>query len=215
MARMPFDLSLYLVTDPALCGEIGVEETVRLSITHGATMVQLRDPDGNDDDIVRLGRALLPHTRAAGIPLIINDRVHLVKAIDAQGAHIGQGDMSVREARTLMGSDALLGLSVQTLDHVRSARELDLDAIDYLGVGPVWAQSTKPDAATPGGVDILAEIVNISPWPCVAIGGIDLARIPDVRQSGAQGAAVVSAICGQPDVAAATRALAESWRKNE
>jgi len=211
MARLPFDLSLYLVTDQALCTEIGVEETVRLSVAHGASIVQLRDPVGSDEDIVRLGRALLPHTRSAGIPLIINDRVHLVEAIGADGAHIGQGDMSVNEAREILGPDALLGLSVQTLAHVTAAQESGLATVDYLGVGPVWAQNTKPDAAAPGGVEVLSEIVQVSPWPCVAIGGIGLARIPEVRKSGAHGAAVVSAICGQPDVAAVTRELAHAW----
>ena len=211
MARPPFDLSLYLVTDQQLCQDLGVEETVRLSVASGVTMVQLRNPHGQDRDMVDLGRALIKHTRAAGVPLIINDRVDLVDAIGAQGAHIGQGDMSVVEARQLLGPDALLGLSVQTREHVDAARGLGLHTLDYLGVGPVWAQNTKPDAAAPGGVEVLSEIVQVSPWPCVAIGGIGLARIPEVRKSGAHGAAVVSAICGQPDVAAVTRELAHAW----
>ena len=214
MARPPFDLSLYLVTDQQLCQDLGVEETVRLSVASGVTMVQLRDPHGQDRDMVDLGRALIKHTRAAGVPLIINDRVHLVDAIGAQGAHIGQGDMSVAEARQLLGPDALLWLSVQTREHVDAARGLGLHTLDYLGVGPVWAQTTKPDAAEPGGVERLGDIVRESPWPCVAIGGIDLMRISEVRRAGAQGAAVVSAICGQPDISQATAALASSWENS-
>ena len=84
--------------------------------------------------------------------------------------------------------------------------------LDYLGVGPVWASATKLDAAAPGGLERLRQIAAASPWPCVAIGGITLARVPQVRRAGAAGAAVVSAICGRPDVAVATRALRAAWQ---
>jgi thiamine-phosphate pyrophosphorylase len=83
--------------------------------------------------------------------------------------------------------------------------------LDYLGVGPVWGTATKLDAAPPGGLVTLHQITSVSPWPCVAIGGINLERLPQVRRTGAAGAAVVSAICGQPEVSAATRALRVGW----
>ncbi len=205
------DLSLYLVTDSALCGEFGVAATVAAAVAGGVTAVQLRDPVAVDDELVTLGRELAAVLTGTGVPLIVNDRVHLVPAMGADGAHVGQADLGPREARAMIGPDALLGLSVQTLDHVTAARGLGPGVIDYLGVGPVWAQATKPDAAEPAGLQRLREIVAESPWPCVAIGGVNADRAPSVRAAGAAGIAVVSAICGQPDVAAATRELRRAW----
>ena len=102
-----------------------------------------------DHEFVRLGRAVASVLAGTGVPLIVNDRVHLVQAIGAAGAHVGQGDLDPRAARTMLGPDALLGLSVQTVQHVTAARDLGPGIIDYLGVGPVWPQATKPDAAEP------------------------------------------------------------------
>ena len=205
------DLSLYLVTDTALCGELGVAATVAAAVAAGVSAVQLRDPEASDEDFVATGRAVAQVLRGTGVPLIVNDRVHLAAALGAAGAHVGQGDLDPRAARTMLGPDALLGLSVQTVQHVTAARDLGPGIIDYLGVGPVWPQATKPDAAEPAGLRRLREIVDASPWPCVAIGGVDANRAPSVRATNAAGIAVVSAICGQPDVALASRALRQAW----
>jgi thiamine-phosphate pyrophosphorylase len=209
--RPPLDLRLYLVTDPVLVGDLGVAGTVAAAAAAGITVVQLRDPDADDAGFVATGRALAAVLAGTGIPLIVNDRVHLVEAIGADGAHVGQGDLDPVTARRMLGPQAWLGLSVQTVEHVEVALQQPEADLDYLGVGPVWAQQTKPDAAEPGGTALLAEIVGLSPWPCVAIGGIDGDRVAQVRRTGAAGVAVVSAICGRPDVAAATRALLASW----
>jgi thiamine-phosphate pyrophosphorylase len=205
------DLSLYLVTDTALCGELGVAATVAAAVAAGVSAVQLRDPEASDEDFAATGRAVAQVLKGTGVPLIVNDRVHLAAALGAAGAHVGQGDLDPRAARTMLGPDALLGLSVQTVQHVTAARGLGPGIIDYLGVGPVWPQATKPDAAEPAGLRRLREIVDASPWPCVAIGGVDANRAPSVRATGAAGIAVVSAICGQPDVALASRALRQAW----
>lgn len=205
------DLSIYLVTDTVLCGAFGVPATVAAAVGAGVTVVQLRDPHAGDQEFVDLGRELVAMLRGTGIPLIVNDRVHLVAKIGADGAHIGQRDIAPNMARELLGDVGLLGLSVQTREHVSIARSLGDGVIDYLGVGPVWPQSTKLDAAEPAGLQRLAEIVVESPWPCVAIGGIDAERASLVRKAGAAGVAVVSAICGQPDVAAATRSIKRAW----
>lgn len=209
--RPPLDLRLYLVTDPVLVGDLGVAGTVAAAAAAGVTVVQLRDPDADDDGFVATGRQVRAALAGTGIPLVVNDRVHLVEAIGADGAHVGQGDLDAATARRMLGPEAYLGLSVQTLDHVEAALRQPEADLDYLGVGPVWAQQTKPDAAEPGGTDLLAAIVRRSPWPCVAIGGIDGDRVAQVRRTGAAGVAVVSAICGRPDVAAATRALLGIW----
>jgi len=205
------DLSLYLVTDRKLCGEFGVAATVVSAVGAGVTVVQLRDPHAGDDELVALGRTLVAALRGTGVPLIVNDRVHLVEAIGAAGAHVGQGDLDASRARAQLGPRAVLGLSVQHVDHVGAVRRCGPEVVDYLGVGPVWAQATKSDAATPAGLPVLRDIVAASPWPCVAIGGIDADRAALVRAQGAAGIAVVSAICGQSDVAAATRALRCAW----
>lgn len=211
VARAPLDLRLYLITDTRLCGARGVARTVAESVAAGATLVQLRDPQAGDAEFTALGRELMQVLAGSGVPLIVNDRVHLVDAIGADGAHVGQGDMDPVQARRLLGDRRWLGLSVQTLAHLHAARALPGGTLDYLGVGPVWAQRTKPDAAPAGGPGVLADIARASPWPCVAIGGIDAARVAEVRRCGAAGVSVVSAICGQGDVAAATRRLRAAW----
>lgn len=212
--RPSLDLRLYLVTDTAMCGEFGVPATVTAAVRAGVTTVQLRDPDAGDEEFVELGRAVAAVLRGSGVPLIVNDRVHLVRTIGADGAHIGQGDLDPIAARAIIGPDAVLGLSVQTRSHLAAADRLPPRVIDYLGVGPVWAQSTKPDAAEPGGLTVLAQIVLNSRWPCVAIGGIDAERAPLVKSVGVAGIAVVSAICSQPDVSAATRLLRQAWDRD-
>ena len=210
MSRRPLDLSVYLITDSGLCGSFGVRETVAAAVGAGATAVQLRDQASPDADLVSLGRAVVRVLAGSGVPLIVNDRVDLVAAIGADGAHVGQGDLDVGSARRELGPEAYLGLSVQTLEQVSAARRTGVE-LDYLGVGPVWPQITKPDAGEPSGLDRLREIVAASPWPCVAIGGIGPGRVRPVRAAGVAGVAVVSAICGSPDPAAATRALRVEW----
>ena len=211
MGRPLLDLSLYLVTDTALCGQFGVAATVSAAVGAGVTVVQLRDEHATDDELVSLGRQILAVLDGTDVPLIVNDRVHLVDAIGAHGGHVGQSDLQIGRARALLGPTAYLGLSAQTVEHVATAREHADGTVDYLGVGPVWGTATKLDAAAPGGLERLHQVTSASPWPCVAIGGINRQRLPRVRRAGAAGAAVVSAICGQPEVAAATRALRAAW----
>jgi len=211
MGRPLLDLSLYLVTDTVLCGQFGVTATVSAAVGAGVTVVQLRDVDATDDELVALGREVTAVLRGTGVPLIVNDRAHLVDAMGADGVHVGQSDLEIEQARALVGPTAYLGLSVQTLEHVTVARGHAAGTLDYLGVGPVWGTTTKLDAAAPGGVDVLRQITSASPWPCVAIGGITPERLSMVRGAGAVGVAVVSAICGQPNVAAATRTLRSGW----
>jgi thiamine-phosphate pyrophosphorylase len=211
MRRPPLDLSIYLVTDTALCGQFGVVATVSAAAGAGVTVVQLRDEHATDDELVSLGRQVMAVLDGTDVPLIVNDRVHLVDAMGAHGAHVGQSDLGIGPARALLGPAAYLGLSAQTVEHVAAAREHADGTVDYLGVGPVWGTATKLDAAAPGGLERLHQVTSASPWPCVAIGGINRQRLPRVRRAGAAGAAVVSAISGQPDAAAATRALRAAW----
>jgi thiamine-phosphate pyrophosphorylase len=209
--RAPLDLSLYLVTDTRLCHVAGVPATVAAAVDAGVTLVQLRDHDACDDDFVTLGRQVRAALAGTHVRLLVDDRVHLVEAIGADGAHVGQGDLDVRPARRVLGEERYLGLSVHDVAHVTAAREHGADAVDYLGVGPVWPTATKPGHVPAGGVDAVRRVAAASPWPCVAIGGITAARVGLLRGTGVAGVAVVSAICGRPDVRAAARELRREW----
>ncbi|MBE3074466.1 MAG: thiamine phosphate synthase, partial [Actinobacteria bacterium] len=115
MRRPPLDLSLYLVTDTVMCDQLGVAATVSAAVGAGVGVVQLRDVDATDDELVGLGRQILAVLDGTDVPLIVNDHVHLVDAMGAQGAHVGQSDLGIGAARALLGPAAYLGLSVQTV----------------------------------------------------------------------------------------------------
>lgn len=205
-----FDLSLYLVLDPDLCAGIGMVETARLAVAGGATMVQLRDKHAATIGMIETGRALKQALEGTGALLIVNDDVEAAIAIGADGLHIGQEDMDAHKARTMIGPDMILGLSVETAP---LAAAVDPDLVDYTGVGPVFATPTKADHKQPIGFDGLAKLVKASPVPSVAIGGLKADHVAQVFAAGAKGVAVVSAICGTPDPEAATRHIAAEIRK--
>lgn len=214
MNRPAPDYRLYLVTDPAMTAGYGLVRTVLEAVAGGVGVVQLRDTSADDYELVRIGREL--HAALEGrVPLLVNDRVHLVEAIGAEGAHIGQGDMPVEQARRLLGPDRLLGLSVQSVQHVHAARAKGEDLVDYVGIGPVWDTATKPDHAEAGGPERTAHVAAASPWPSVAIGGITLERVAALRGTGIHGISVVSAICRAVDPRSAAEALLEAWESRE
>ncbi len=200
----PVDLSLYLVTDPDLCARRGLVETVVAAVRGGVSVVQLRDKRASDADLIAQGRALTDALAGSGVPLIINDRIQVAAAIGAAGVHIGQGDDSVARARALLGAEAVVGLSIQTPDH---ASKLDPDDVDYVGIGPVFATTTKPDHARPLGFDGLAEVRAATPLPAVAIGGLKAQHVGSVLRAGCDGLALVSAICAAADPEAAATEL--------
>jgi thiamine-phosphate pyrophosphorylase len=205
-----FDLSLYVITDPLLCAERGVLETAVAAVRGGATMVQLRDKTANDDALIRQGRALKQALAGSGALLIVNDRIEVAAAVGADGVHVGQSDAAAETARRRLGPDAIVGLSVQTIEH---ALALEPDNVDYVGVGPVFATGTKPDHAAPLGLDGLAQVCAACVLPAVAIGGLTAAHSSAVLAAGARGLAVVSAICAAPDPEAAARAFTEVMKR--
>lgn len=203
--RADLDLSLYLVLDPELCGgAAGMVDTAQIAAQNGASVVQLRAPNWKKrqwyDCALELKRVLKPF----GVPLIINDQVDVALAVDADGVHVGQSDLPVEAVRRLIGPHKWLGLSVSDAAELAA---VPANGVDHLGIGPVFATPTKGDAAPATGLPLLAELCAASRLPVVAIGGIGLANCASVLQCGADGIAVVSAICGQADVAASTRAL--------
>ncbi|TCP63051.1 thiamine-phosphate diphosphorylase [Rhodovulum bhavnagarense] len=199
------NLSVYFVTPD------GADDALVLAaLKGGATAIQLRDKTATDAEMMAQARRLIPRLAEAGVALIVNDRIEVARAAGAAGLHIGQGDGDPRVARAAIGPDLLLGLSVEQAAHVAA---IPHGIVDYLGVGPVRATATKPDHAAPIGLDGLARLVTAAaPVPCVAIGGVTAADIPDIKRNGCAGIAVVSAISAAADPQAATRSLVDAWR---
>ena len=216
-SRAALDLSLYLVLDPGLCrGAQGMVETAVAAAEAGATVVQLRAPQWKKRQWVEAGQALKRELDPLGVPLIINDHVDVALIVDAAGVHVGQQDLAVRDARRLLGPHKWLGLSVSNAAQMRALTPALCAELDYLGVGPVFATGTKLDASPVIGLATLAELLRAKPLPVVAIGGIGAGRVASVLAAGADGVAVVSAICGQPEPGAATRQLrAEGWGRRD
>lgn len=202
-----FDLSVYLVLDPELCRDLTMAETTRMAVAGGVTMVQLRDKHADTAGMIEAGRALKAVLAGTGVPLIVNDDVEAAVAIGADGLHVGQGDMPAWRARERVGPGMILGLSAET-DSLAAA--IDPASVDYVGIGPVFATPTKPDHKQPIGFDGLKRIAAASPVRAVAIGGLKAEHAAPVLAAGAEGLAVVSAICGQPDPEAAARRIAEA-----
>ena len=198
-----FDLSLYLVTDPDMTARRGVVATVAAAVAGGVTIVQLRDKTGSARALAAVGRALLAHLRPLGIPLLVNDRIDVAHAIGADGVHVGQEDLSAAAARAILGPRAIIGLSITSRADLPT---LD-DAVDYVGLGPLFATGTKPDAAPALGEAEFADLRRRIPVPVVAIGGITVANTARTIAAGADGIAVVSAICAAPDPRAAAATL--------
>lgn len=208
--RPGFDPSLYLVTDQQLCGGRSLIDVVGLALRGGVTMVQLREKRMNIRELVDLGRAFKGLLAPFGVPLIINDRVDAALAVEAEGVHLGQMDMPVDLARHLLGPAALIGLSLERLDQLAEAERLD---VDYYGVSPIFPTPTKPEAGAGWGLAGLARLSAATARPLVGIGGIGPANAGDVLRAGADGVAVVSAICAAPDPLAASQAILGAVRK--
>jgi thiamine-phosphate pyrophosphorylase len=159
-------------------------------------LVQLREKDCSTREFVDLGRRLKAMLDPMGIPLIVNDRLDVAQAIDARGVHIGQSDMPFRETRRILGSDSIIGLSVESIGDAEEAEDWD---VDYYGVSPIYATPTKTDTGQPWGLEGLKRLRSITKRPLVAIGGINKGNAAQVVESGADGVAVVSAICASAD----------------
>lgn len=197
-------LKLYLVTDRGLCGGRDLCEIVRAAAAGGVTMVQLREKDIDTRTFVEEALALKGVLAPLGIPLIINDRVDIALAADADGVHIGQSDMPYETARRLLGPDKIIGLSVENMQQVVQANTFD---VDYIGVSPVFATPTKTDTAAPFGIEGLREAVTLSRHPAVGIGGMNSSTAARVFAAGAAGIAVVSAIMADDNPGDASRRL--------
>ncbi len=199
------DLSVYLVLGPQDCPGQNPVDIAVAAAQNGATLVQLRDKTGSTRTQVQLAEQLMQALRPLNVPLIINDRVDVALAVDADGVHVGQDDMCASKTRQLIGPEKLLGLSVSTQHELDAA---DIAACDYLGIGACFPTNSKDDAAEMG-MQGFAGLTAQSKLPVVGIGGISLANADQVIKAGADGVAVISAICGASSPSAATRKLRE------
>lgn len=207
--RIALVRGVYVLTDPDLRPDRDAEAIAQAALAGGATVVQLRDKRLATPDLIALAKRLNRMTKTANALFIVNDRVDVALAADADGVHLGPDDMPPEEARRLLGPRRLVGVSVGTLQEARLAAPW----ASYLGVGAIFGSSTKGDAGPPVGVARIREIGRAFPQlPLVAIGGIHSDNIAHVAQAGAAAAAVVSAVVGQPDMRQATRNLCAGFQ---
>lgn len=186
---------LYIITDRVAAGNRPLEQIVEQAIRGGATIVQLREKDASEEEMIFIGRRLHVITKKHNVPLIVNDNIRAALAIDAEGLHIGQADMDMRAARLLLGNK-ILGVSAKT---VLEGQHAEREGVDYLGVGPIFQTKTKKDAGSPIGLQTLSEIVAAVSIPVVAIGGITASNAGAVLKTGVHGIAVISAVMGAKD----------------
>ena len=197
-------MALYAVTDRRVAASARFRVRRRRRVAGGATFVQLREKDAPPSGRGGAARpALAPLCREAGVPFVVDDDVEAARIAGVDGVHVGQDDAACVEAREKLGPDAIVGVSVQTVEQALVAQA---DGADYLGVGAVFGTPTKPDAADVG-TDGLAAICAAVDIPVVAIGGLNERTIPELAGTGADGAAVVSAIFAAEDIEEETRRL--------
>ncbi|WP_027185278.1 thiamine phosphate synthase [Desulfovibrio inopinatus] len=201
------DYSVYLVTDRPCCLGRDVLDVVRQAVAGGAGVVQLREKSCDTRTFVELARAIKSVCSKAGALFVINDRLDVALAVDADGVHVGQDDMPVSVVREWIGPSKIVGLSVNTIEQAIEATGL---GVDYLGVGPVFPTVTKADAKTPLGPEGLADMRTRVDLPLVGIGGITVANAAEVIRAGAVGVAVVSAICSASSPAQASAQLRDA-----
>lgn len=194
---------LYVIVDRSAIGDRQPADVAAAAIRGGADAIQLRDKTGEGQWLLAETKRLRPLTRSARIPLIVNDRADVAQAADADGVHLGQEDLPVKEARAILGPGRLIGRSTHSADQAMRAQA---EAADYIGLGPIFPTPTKPDYGSVG-IGLIAEIARLVRIPIVCIGGIDRDTLERVVGAGAECVAVVRAVCVSHDPEAAAREL--------
>ena len=204
------DYSLYLVTDRGLSLGRTIEEVVDSAVKGGVTCVQLREKDCSSGEFLDLALSLKANLSGRGIPLIINDRLDIALAAEADGVHLGQHDIPLSAAKRIASGRLLIGISAES---VEDAVRAEAGGADYIGVSPVFSTPTKTDTAPPLGLEGVRAIRKAVSIPIVGIGGLSLENAGQVIGSGADGVAVVSAVMSAPDPEMAARLLLREIRK--
>ncbi len=196
-------LRLYAVTDRSWVGIQTLLEQIESSLLGGTTLVQLREKDLSDGEFIQEAISVKRLCDRFGVPLLINDNVNVALHSGADGVHLGQDDLPLQEARKMLGSNKIIGVSTHTVEEAVKAEQ---GGADYIGVGSVFTTQTKLDANVLS-IDYIREICQAVSIPAVAIGGIKEENMDALRDTGVAGIAVVSAIFGQPDIEIATLRL--------
>lgn len=203
--KIDVNCKLYLVTDRDLLKNVDLCTAVEEAIKGGVTLVQLREKDVTTLDFYKTALEIKKVTDKYKVPLIINDRMDIALAIDAEGLHVGQSDMPCQIARKLLGNDKILGVSASTLE---AAIKAEKDGADYIGVGAVFPTSTKNDTNAVS-IELLKKIKESVSIPVVAIGGINENNVESLKPANIDGIAVVSSILGKEDIREAAKNLSE------
>ena len=198
-------LELYLVTDRQWTGNQSLLEQVEESIQGGVSIVQLREKNLDDESFLKEAIQMKELTSKYGIPFIVNDNVLVALHSEADGIHIGQNDLAIQEVRKMVGPHRIIGVSAQTVEQAITAQQ---NGADYLGVGAVFSTTTKSDAVEVS-YETLKAICEAVTIPVVAIGGITVDNVHDLKGSGIDGIAIVSAILAQKNI----KKAAEDLRK--
>ena len=202
------DPTLYVVLDRAVARGRSLEDLLGAVIDGGCRMVQLREKHWPSGRLLPIAERLLAQARRAGVTFIINDRVDVAVVVGADGVHLGQDDLPARAARSLLRPGMILGVSTHSVAQAHQARD---DGADYVALGSMFATATKPDFELVG-PDLVRKLRPDIRVPLVGIGGITADNVGDVMRAGADGVAVIAAVCAAPDPRAATRRLLEAIR---
>ncbi|NJD63195.1 MAG: thiamine phosphate synthase [Deltaproteobacteria bacterium] len=203
--RSPALWRLYVITDERPGRGRSHLQIAEAAIRGGADVVQLRDKTASGRRLYDIAVQMRRLTRDAGVPFVVNDRLDVALAVDADGVHLGREDLPASVARRILAPGKIVGVSVETVEEAVMAEK---DGADYLGAGPVFeARGSKADAGEPLGLDLIARIRRNCRLPIVAIGGINTENARLVREAGADAAAVISAVAWADDVAQAARLL--------
>lgn len=211
MKKQEIDYTLYLCTDRDLMSTDTIEEAVEQAVKGGCTVVQLREKDCSSLEFYETALRVKKITDKYKIPLIINDRVDIALAVNADGVHVGQDDLPAASVRRILGGDKVIGVSAGSVREAVKARE---DGADYLGVGAMHATSTKTDADVTT-VEELKKIREMVDLPIVAIGGMNKQTLPELKGTGVDGIAVVSAVIAADDIERAASELSEAVRSQK
>jgi thiamine-phosphate diphosphorylase len=201
------DYRLYFVTDPKLHRGYSVLQQADLALRGGVKIIQIREKELPPEEYTRLASEALKLTRLYNAFLIINDAVEVVKAVGADGLHLGQEDMPLREARKILGYDVTIGVSVKTAEE---ARQAEADGADYIAVNGVFPTATKEDLGYCPGLAGVSVIRQCTRLPVVGIGGINLDNCCSVIEAGADGIAVVTAITMSENIPSTCRSFFET-----
>jgi len=202
---------LHILTDTVLQKRFSHIELAQMAVKGGADVIQFRQKSGSTREMIQMAKDLKQFCTESGVTFIVNDRLDVALAVEADGVHLGQDDFPLPLARKLLGEEAIIGGSAATLEE---AKKCLAEGADYIGFGPVFPTTSKADAGPVSGIETLKKVVKSLPLPIIAIGGINPQNTPRVIEAGAHGIAVISAVCCHENPEKATRLLFQALKRS-